>query len=212
MRQVVPLKWYNQQMNYSYPLTIHFRLIAVAPRVSVKDADGNEILYIEQKLFALREAVKVFNNAQDKKLLYTMKANQVIDFGAKYIIRDAKDKELGSVQQAGVRSLLQASYTLADSHDKQLFQIIQTNPLMAILDSLISIIPFAELLTNFILNPTYTLSKHNEKESIMQMKKKPSFFEASFQITKPEQQMTKDQELLVLLSYLMIVQLERNRG
>jgi hypothetical protein len=128
-------------MKYSYPLQLSFKLIALAPRVRVKDATGNEIFYIEQKVLALRESVKVFNNSQEKELRYTMQAQQVIDFGATYILRDAKtNKELGSVHQEGVRSLFQASYQVENTSGKNTFTIMQTNPMIALVDSLISII------------------------------------------------------------------------
>ena len=44
------------------------------------------------------------------------------------------------------------------------------------------------------------------------MKKKPSFFESNFEITAHDADVSEEQELLLLLSSLMLVQLERNRG
>jgi uncharacterized protein YxjI len=199
-------------MKYSYPLQLSFKLIALAPRVRVKDATGNEIFYIEQKVLALRESVKVFNNSQEKELRYTMQAQQVIDFGATYILRDAKtNKELGSVHQEGVRSLFQASYQVENTSGKNTFTIMQTNPMIALVDSLISIIPFAELLTGFILNPTYAVSRQDSKEVVLTMRKKPSFFESSFEITN-KSDVSEEDELLLLLACMMVVQLEKNRG
>jgi hypothetical protein len=203
---------YNGYMTYNYPLKLNFRLIALAPKISIKDASDTEILYVEQKVLALKEAVKVFNNAKDKKLLYTMQANQIIDFGATYIFRDTKSNdEIGSIQQEGMRSLFQASYTVMDKNKKQVYNIVQSNPMIALLDSLLSIIPFAELFTGFILNPTYTISKTDSKKSVLTMKKKPSFFESNFVLTKDTNILEKDETLLLLAS-LMIVQLEKNRG
>lgn len=195
-----------------YPLQLHFKLIALAPRIKLIDATGNELFYIEQKILALRESVKVFNNENAKNLLYTIQANQVLDFGAKYNFTDAKTKaHVGAVQQEGMRSLVQASYVVFDKHDKPVYKIVQSNPLIAILDSIISIIPFAELLNGFILNPVYKIYKGESKEAVLTMKKKPSFFESNFDITKDGDLDEKD-ELLLMLAALMVVQLERSRG
>jgi hypothetical protein len=203
---------YNTYMKLSYPLKLTFKLIAFAPRVKVLDAQGKEIFYIEQKALAIRESVKVFNTEKDKELLYTMQANQVIDFGATYSLRNAKnEKELGTVQQEGVRSLFQASYHVADTSGKEAFTIVQSNPMIALLDSLISIIPFAELVSGYILNPTYSIATSSSKKPILEMKKKPSFFESSFEITKKDD-IAEEQELLLLLACMMVVQLEKNRG
>ncbi len=199
-------------MTNKYPLKLNFKLIALAPKVSLKDATEKELFYVEQKVLALREAVKVFNNSTDKKLMYTMQANQIIDFGATYIFRDAKEKEVGSIQQEGMRSLFQASYTVFDKNGPATFSIVQSNPMIAILDTIISIIPFAELVTGFILNPTYTIAKKDDQAPILTMKKKPSFFESNFEITAHDADVSEEQEILLLLSSLMLVQLERNRG
>lgn len=199
-------------MKYAYPLQLKFRLIALAPRISVVDANGEEIFYIEQKVFALREAVKVFNNSKDKKLLFTQKADQIIDFGAKYFFRDNKDKLVGSIQQGGMRSLFQASYHVFDKKEKALYKIAQTNPWAAMLDSLLNIIPFAELVTGFILNPTYSITAFGKTEPALQMKKKPSLFESSFTISVVDNTLSEEEEQLLILSLLMIVQLERDRG
>lgn len=199
-------------MAYAYPLKLNFRLIALAPKISIKDASDKEILFVEQKVLALKEAVKVFDNEKDKNLLYTMQANQIIDFGATYIFKNVKTtQEIGSIQQEGMRSLFQASYSVLDKHGKQQYQITQSNPLLGVLDSLINIIPFAELLTGFILNPTYTVSHVENKAPLLTMRKKPSFFESNFEITRQEE-VEKDHELLLLLACLMVVQLEKNRG
>ena len=56
-------------MSYKYPLNLSFKLIVLAPQISVKDANGKEIFYVKQKVFALKEAVKIFSDAKDNNLL-----------------------------------------------------------------------------------------------------------------------------------------------
>lgn len=198
-------------MLFSYPLKLKFKLIALAPRINVLNAEKQEIFYIEQKILALKEAVKVFNNAKDKKLQYTIAANQILDFGAKYHIKTAEDKLLGAVQQHAMRSLFRGSYMVLDSNDQEIFTITQTNPWISLLDSIINIIPFAELITGFILNPVYKVTAKDTQEAVLLMKKKASFFEAQFDIIALKS-ILPDQEKLLILSLLMVVQLERDRG
>ena len=199
-------------MQYTYPLKIHFRLLALAPQISLTDAHGKELLYIEQKIFALKEAIKVFNNAKDKNLLYTIQANQIIDFDATYFFHTANKDNLGSIKQDGMRSLYRASYSVSNKKEEPIYKVTQTNPLVGLLDSLLSIIPFAEFITGFILNPSYALTDNKGDKPIMHMKKKPSFFESEFEITLAHEKLSKDEEILSLLTFIMIVQLERNRG
>lgn len=199
-------------MIYTYPLKLNFKLLALAPRLRVIDATGSEIFYIEQKLFALKEAVKVFNNETEKRLLFTIKADRILDFGARYYFHTPEGKLIGSIQKEGVQSLFQASFTIFDANEQQLYKITQSNPWIAFLDSLINSIPFAEFVTGFILNPIYVVKGSDAQQSLARMKKQPSLFESQFAITLTQTDIKADHELILLLSFLMIVQLERNRG
>ena len=71
-------------MLFQYPLQIRFKLVALSPKFSITDNSDKEIMYIEQKLFALRESIKIFNNQTEKNQIYNIKTSQVIDFGAQY--------------------------------------------------------------------------------------------------------------------------------
>ena len=46
-----------------YPLELKFKVLALAPQISVTDAGGQQIFYVKQKLFKLKEAVTVFARA-----------------------------------------------------------------------------------------------------------------------------------------------------
>ena len=160
----------------------------------------------------MKESIKVFDNEKEKNILYTIQANQIIDFGATYLFHTANKQNVGSITQDGMRSLYQASYSVSNKKEEPVYKVIQTNPLIGILDSIINIIPFAEFITGFILNPSYTLMDNNGDKPLMHMKKKPSLLESEFEITLAEENLSKDEEILCLLTFIMIVQLERNRG
>jgi hypothetical protein len=50
-------------MRYQYPLSFSFKIIALAPQASARDATGQEILYVKQKLLRLKEKICVFADA-----------------------------------------------------------------------------------------------------------------------------------------------------
>ena len=102
-----------------YPLTLTFKTIALAPQISVADADGNLIFYVKQKLFKLKEAVNVFSDKEQTRLLFTIKADRVIDFSAQYHFRDAAETDLGSVKKRGMKSLWKAHYDIFDGATNQ---------------------------------------------------------------------------------------------
>ena len=40
-----------------FPLELTFKILAIAPQIRVKDAEGNPVLYVKQKLLKLKEHV-----------------------------------------------------------------------------------------------------------------------------------------------------------
>jgi len=51
-------------MNFplAYPVKMSFKLLAVAPQISVRDANDTEVMYVKQKLFKLKEEINIFAN------------------------------------------------------------------------------------------------------------------------------------------------------
>lgn len=90
-------------MAYQYPLQIRFKLLAFAPQISVTDADGREVLYIGQKLFALRETIPVYNTQTEKKQVYGIKTRQVSDFG--FYNRADEVTPKGPTKEEGLKTL-----------------------------------------------------------------------------------------------------------
>ena len=70
----------------NYPLTMSFKILAVAPQIFIKDATGQEVMYVKQKLFKLKEAIQVFSDQSQSQLLYTINADRVLDFSARHKI------------------------------------------------------------------------------------------------------------------------------
>ena len=63
-----------------YPLTMSFKIVALAPQFSIRDASGDLIAYVKQKLFKLKEAVTVYADERQTQAMYTLKADRILDF------------------------------------------------------------------------------------------------------------------------------------
>ena len=44
----------------NYPLDLSFKILAIAPQISVSDANGALVLYVKQKAFKLKEDVTIY--------------------------------------------------------------------------------------------------------------------------------------------------------
>lgn len=189
----------------NYPLTLSFKIIALAPQVRVLDASGNLVMYVRQKILALREDVKVFADEQQQRQLFQIKADRIIDFSAQYNITAIGGGPVGSVKRQGMRSLWKATYDIRDPFGGEVGLIHEENPWLKVLDGLLSEIPFLGML----VNPAYLVDLRGQ--TVLYLKKQPAFFEGRFTLDKRGEFSEADEKLL-LSSVLMMLMLERSRG
>ncbi len=197
------------QFPLNYPLTLSFKIVALAPQFSVRDASGNLIAYVKQKLFKLKESVTVFADEQRAHPLYTLNADRVLDFSARYHFADQQGMPLGSVKRQGMKSLWKAHYDILDG-DTPVMTIQEENPWVKVLDALFSEIPILGMLSGYVFHPAYLVSRP-DTAVVMRMEKKPAFFEGKFEVEKTGSLSDKE-ETQVLLSLIMMLLLERSRG
>src|SRR5262245_17006337 len=100
----------------NFPLQLSFKIVAIAPQFSVRDAGGNLLFYVRQKLFKLKEAITVFGDEAQTRPVFTIKADRVIDFSARYDIADTSGRYVGSVKRHGMRSLWRTHYEVYDGN------------------------------------------------------------------------------------------------
>src|SRR3990170_2627107 len=114
--------------------------MALAPQLSVTDAAGQQIFYVKQKLFKLKEAVNVFADAAQTRKLYTINADRILDFSAQYHFSDSNGAKLGSVKRDGMRSLWRARYNVLNGSAPGL-TIREENPWIRVVDGVLNQIP-----------------------------------------------------------------------
>lgn len=196
-------------MQVEYPLDLSFKLLALAPQISVTDAGGNLVFYVKQKLMKLKESVTVFGDVERTETLYNINADQVIDFSARYHFTDADGTKVGAVQRRGMKSLWRAHYDIVDG-DRTVFEIREANPWTKVADSLLGEIPVLGMFTGYLFHPAFVITQAGGMP-VMRLEKQAAFLESKFTITK-QADLTPYEETQVLLSLLMMVLLERRRG
>jgi uncharacterized protein YxjI len=92
-----------------YPLTLTFKIIALAPQIYVRDAAGQELLYVKQKLLKLRERIQVFADSSQSRQVSEINADRILDWSARYTFTDVGGAVLGAVRRRGAKSLWRAS-------------------------------------------------------------------------------------------------------
>ena len=194
----------------NYPIELSFKLLAIASRIYIRDANGGLIGYVKQKLFKLKEDINIFADENQTQHLYNIKADRVLDFSARYNFTDAQGNRIGSIKRKGMRSLWRANYEIHDASELQTLKINEENGWVKVIDSLVGEIPVVGMFTGYFFNPSYLVSRVDETP-VARLQKQPAFFEGKFQISLLSQLSPAD-ETLVLLSVLSMTLLERSRG
>lgn len=194
----------------NYPIDFSFKILALASQIYIRDASGNTLGYVKQKLFKLKEDINIFTSESQNQQLYNIKADRIIDFSAKYNFTDSSGRHLGSIKRQGMRSLWRANYDIYNSSDRQILKIHEENGWIKVADSLVGEVPILGMFTGYLLNPAYLIERM-DGTPIMRLAKQPAFFEGKFQLS-PQTQATEEEETLALLGSLTMTLLERARG
>ncbi len=190
----------------NFPLSMTFKVAAFAPQIYVKDANGNNICYVRQKLLKLRENISIFKDESKSEIISEIHADRIIDFSATYRFLDATGVEYGSVKRKGMRSLWKTHYEVFEQGLS--YTIREGNPWTKVIDGLLGEVPIVGMFTGYFFNPHYDITDNNG-QLCYTLKKEPSFFGRKFTLTKHQE--TGD-DLLNVMSLIMMTLLERRRG
>ena len=202
---------------FDYPLNLRFRLIALAPRIVVIDSQANEVLFIKQKVFKLREDIRIFSDQSESREVFNIQAEQILDFNTRYNFYDSKSgQHLGSVKARGWRSIWSATYLIDDARQQQMMLIKEDNPWVKVADSLINDIPVIGWLSGYLFHPSYTCYRGSDPDDrsqpVMRIQKQGAFFENMFTVELLDGAIDADEEVSALLSFMLMVQFMRRRG
>lgn len=198
-----------------YPLTMNFKIMAIAPQIFVRDADGRELMYVKQKLFKLKEAINIFSDQSQTNQIYTISADRILDFSARYNFADSQGMSLGAVKRRGMRSIWKASYDVMEG-DSVTFHIQEENAFVKLMDGCFGEIPILGIFSGYVFNPAYLVTRPSPSgqpgPTVIRLAKEPAFLEGKFSIEKTDPTLSEEEEERILLGLMMMTLLERTRG
>ena len=173
----------------NFPLRLEFKMISLAPQLSVFDSNDQMLFYVKQKMFKLKESVTVFADETQTQPLYKIDADRVIDFSAQYHFQDIDGRALGSVKRVGKRSLLKAFFEVLDSNGVQILTIQKKSM--------------------FSIFHTFLVSRP-DGELVWGVKRKPALFQYSYDVNKVAS-LSEKEMTTTLLSLLLALLLEKSQ-
>jgi len=114
------------------------QVLALTGKIRLYAPDGSLLLYSQQKMFRLKEDIRVFNDEERSQELLYIQARTIIDFSAAYDVMDSLTGEkVGVLRRKGWRSLLRDEWELLDAMEEPLAILHEDNPTRAMLRRLL---------------------------------------------------------------------------
>ena len=96
------------------------------------------VLYSRQKMFRLKEDIRVYSDEDQSQELLHIQARQIIDFGAAYDVFDGLAQEkVGVLRRKGLRSLVRDEWEVLDANDQPIGRLFEDDPGLALLRRLL---------------------------------------------------------------------------
>lgn len=193
-----------------FPLELSFKIVALAPQISVTDAGGQLIGYVRQKMFKLKEAVTIFADREQTRPIFRIAADRVLDISAQYHIEDASGAPVGTLRRRGLRSIWRAHYEIYRD-GQPLLEIREENPWTKVADSVFGDLPIIGMLSGYLFHPAYRVSYTGTAAPLLRAVKQPAFWEGRYTVQRAGSGSPADERLAVLCILMMLL-LERRRG
>lgn len=110
------------------------QVFALTGKFRFFDPSGNLVMFSEQKMFKLREDIRVYSDESKSQEVLSIKARQIIDFSAAYDVMDtAYNQKVGALRRKGWSSMLRDEWQVLDANDNQVGVMFEDSMGMALL-------------------------------------------------------------------------------
>lgn len=120
---------------FQYPkYLLRRQVLALTGKFRIYVPDGTLVLYSQQKMFKLKEDIRVYSDESMSQELLYIQARQILDFSAAYDVIDIQSGEKAGVwRRKGLRSLLRDEWEQLDSRDAPIGILYEDNMTQALL-------------------------------------------------------------------------------
>ncbi|GAB4578309.1 MAG: hypothetical protein Fur0022_10440 [Anaerolineales bacterium] len=123
--------------------TVRRQVFALTGKLRYYDPNGQLVLFSEQKMFKLREDIRIFGDEAKSQMLLHIKARQIIDFAAAYdVIDPLENARVGILRRKGFSSMLRDKWEIMDANERPLAVMEEDSMQLALIRRfLLNIIP-----------------------------------------------------------------------
>jgi uncharacterized protein YxjI len=128
----------NSAFSYSQYL-LKRQVFALAGKFRVYEPGGQLVLFSEQKMFKIREDIRVYSDESKTQEVLMIKARQIIDFSAAYdVVDSATGQKVGALRRKGLASILRDEWEVLDVGDNVVGKLFEDSMGLALLRRFLS--------------------------------------------------------------------------
>lgn len=114
------------------------QVLALTGTFRLYDQNEQMVAYSRQKMFKLREDIRVYADEDQRQELLYIQARQILDFSAAYDVRDSQTGEMvGTLRRRGLRSMLQDTWDVLGPDERLIGTLVEDNLGLAMLRRLL---------------------------------------------------------------------------
>jgi hypothetical protein len=110
------------------------QVFALAGTFRVFDPMENLVMFSQQKMFKLREDIRVYSDENKTQEVLNIQARQILDFSAAYDVVDSTmNQKVGTLRRKGWSSMLRDEWQVLDANDNQIGKLFEDSIGLALL-------------------------------------------------------------------------------
>ena len=108
--------------------------LAMTGKFRFYDPNGNLVMFSQQKMFKLKEDIRVYSDETKTQEVLLIQARQIIDFSAAYDVIDATTGEkVGALRRQGIKSMLRDQWDVLNVNDQPIGVLFEDSVGLAVL-------------------------------------------------------------------------------
>ncbi|MGH9554207.1 MAG: hypothetical protein ACRD2Y_00160 [Terriglobales bacterium] len=109
------------------------KVFDITPKFFFYDLQGNKIGFLKQKLFKLKEDIRLYSDESMTEELLTVKARSILDFSTAYDVVDSRlQQKVGTLKRKGWKSMVQDEWIIMDAADQDIGRIHEDSMTLAL--------------------------------------------------------------------------------
>ncbi len=115
------------------------QVFALAGKFRVFEPSGKLVLFSEQKMFKIREDIRVYSDEGKTQEVLMIKARQIVDFSAAYdVVDSATGQKVGALRRRGLASILRDEWEILDVGDNVVGKLFEDSMALALVRRFLS--------------------------------------------------------------------------